>query len=179
MNTGDIPRAMAEAARHHTLPELRDAIAQSLVSCGVENVQVWLGEDGQGTFVQHEGHGCVLTVPLPADGDAADALVVRVSEPLAGFQHEHLRTFADHAAALIANARAFEQAAARQRHALAAVADVMARLEAASEALVQGHMADAMLRARRRVDEARRSLQALLSGEDGQPVEAAESPEDP
>ena len=175
MNTGDIPRAMAQVARHRTLPDLRDAIAQALLSCGVEHVQVWLGGDGEGTFVQHEGHGCIQTLPLTADGDLADSLVVRVSEPLAGFQHEHLRTFASHAAALVANARAFERAAAGQRDARVAVAQVMARLQAASEALRPGHTTDAVGRARKNVDEVRRLLEQLLSEEPDteQAVEAA------
>ena len=181
MNTGDIPHAMAQVSRHHTLPDLRDAIARALMSCGVEHVQVWLNNDGEGTFVQHEGHGCILTLPLPADGDLADSLVVRVSEPLAGFQHEHLRTFANHAASLIANARAFERAAAGQRDARAAVADVMARLKAASEALRPGHTTDAVARARKGVDEVRRLLEQLLSGqpEASQAVEAAENSGEP
>ena len=181
MNTGDIPRAMAEVARHRTLRDLREAIAHALESCGVEHVQVWLGGDGEGTFVQHEGHGCIQTLPLTADGDLADSLVVRVSEPLAGFQHEHLRTFANHAAALIANARAFERAVAGQRDARGAVADVMARLRVASEALRPGHTTDAVARARKGVDEVRRLLEQLLSEEpeSGQAVEAAESSEEP
>jgi len=180
MNTGEFPRAMAHIARHCTMAQLRDAIAQALLPCGVEHAQVWLQSDGEATFVQQEGHGCILTLPLPADGEPMDALVVRVSEPLAAFQHEHLRTFAEHAAALIANARALEQALSGQRDAEAAlaehhrsvnglhdtlahgVANAMAQLEATSDALSSGRMGDAdrhVTRARKMLDETQRTLQ--------------------
>jgi len=196
MNTGEFPRAMAEIARHRSLTDLCEAIVQALVPCGVENAQVWLGGDGEGTFVQQEGHGCILTVPLSAHGDLTDALVVRVGEPLAGFQHEHLRTFADHAAALIANARALEQALAGQRDAEAALAEhrrierdhrdtlaqkvagAMAQLESASDALSAARISDAdhlVTRVRKTLDEAHQSLRTWPGVHGGgPPVEAAE-----
>ena len=125
MNTGDFPRAMAEVARHRTVAGVRDAIAQALAACGAEHVQVWLGGDGEGSFVEQEGHGSILRLPLLAGDEDVGALVVRVTEPLAGFQKAHLRTFADLSASLIANARAFEQAVDAQRAAQAALASAL------------------------------------------------------
>lgn len=136
MKTGEFPRAMAEVARHRTVAGARDAIARVLVDCGAEHVQVWLDTEGEGTFVEQGGHASIFTLPLVAHDDGPlGALVVRVSERLAAFQMAHLDTFVAHAAAVLANARAFEAVVLAEREAQVALTRTRDALALANQSL--------------------------------------------